>query len=342
MSTVREAPDSLEEWYEYALARGWGDGLPLIPPTEDRVAAMVAASGRPAGELIAHLDPVGGAATVEKVAINAVMAGCLPSYLPVLLAAIEALAMPPFNLHGVQTTTNPVGPAVIVNGPVRHQIGINCGRGLLGPGWRANATIGRAVRLCMINIGGAAPGTVDMALQGMPGKYTFCFGEDEERSPWSPLHVELGFPANTSVVTCVGVNANAGVIADYKKAERVLRTVADALAQGIANAALFESGTLLVIMSYGHARLLHNQGFDKRRVKEWLYEHAKVPQERFAGMTRVHSELREGSPVSVTAGPDDIALVVGGGDEPYQITVCSTFGPTNMTSAAVRDTGSSS
>ncbi len=302
---------------------------------------MVAATARPPDELIAYLDPAGGAATIETIAANAVMAGCLPEYMSTVIAAVEALAIPDFNLHGIQTTTNPVGPAIIVNGPIRRTIGINCQRGLLGPGWRANATIGRAVRLCMLHIGGAAPGTVDQALHGMPGKYTFCFGEDEERSPWPPLHVERGFAANESVVTCVGAIGTANVLAIYKKAESVLLAVADTLGQVGANNVEFQHGNPLVIMSYGHANLLQSQGYDKQRTKEWLYEHAKVPRSRFPDEIQALGGRPERRAISeehaVAAQPEDIVLVVAGGDEPYHVTVCSNFGDTQMTSAVVRD-----
>src|ERR1700730_17999819 len=153
--------------------RGFTDGLPVIPPTEAAVRAMLDAVGMQPNELIAVVPPEGGPATAEKVAVNAVMAGCLPEYFPVVIAAMRAVTEPKFNLLGVQTTTNPVGPVLIINGPVRTALKINSGRVCLGPGWRANATIGRALRLCLLNIGGCPPGEVDKAIHGMPGKFTF-------------------------------------------------------------------------------------------------------------------------------------------------------------------------
>src|SRR5215467_11235849 len=188
--------DAIESLFE----RGVTDGLPVVPPTRRLVDRAVAASGRDGGELIALVPPNYGRATVEKIAINAVMAGCRPDYLPVVLAAVEAMCDEKFDLLGVSGTTDAVAPLVIVNGPIRQALDINAGAGVFGPGWRANATIGRAVRLCWVNIGGARPGVISMSTFGGPGRYTCCIGENEEASPWEPLHVEHGFdPADSTV-----------------------------------------------------------------------------------------------------------------------------------------------
>ena len=206
-SKIVELPDSLEEVYEYVCSQKWGDGLPIIPPTEERVWKFIDYIDREPDEILGEMPPVDGIVTIEKIAINAVMAGCLPEYMPVLIAAVEAMLEPEFNLQAIQATTNPAAPLAIINGPIRHQFNINCGRGCLGPGWRANATIGRAIRLILINIGGGLPGVTDKATHGMPGKYCFCFGEDEEGNPWEPLHVERGFDKETSTVTIAGSQA---------------------------------------------------------------------------------------------------------------------------------------
>ncbi len=174
-----------------------------MPPTPERVAAMVAGSGRQAGEEIGIIDPKRGVATVEKLAINAVMAGCLPAYMPVIVAALSAMCEPIFNLHAIQSTTNPATPLVVVNGPVRRRLSMNTDRNLLGPGNRANATIGRALRLAMRNLGGAYIG-VDQATHGSPAKYTLVVPEDEESSPWEPLHVQLGYRPDDSTVSVAG------------------------------------------------------------------------------------------------------------------------------------------
>src|SRR3989442_5982883 len=169
--------------FELFFERGVTDGLPVVPPTRARVEAMLQATRRAPGWLLGELPPNYGRVTVEKVAINAVMAGCRPDYLPVVLAAAECACEPAFNLHGVATSTHFSTPLILVNGPVRTRIGLNSGFGVFGPGYRANATIGRALRLLMINIGGARPGEISMSTFGHPGRYTFCIGENEEASP---------------------------------------------------------------------------------------------------------------------------------------------------------------
>ena len=187
--------------------KGWGDGLPIIPPTEERVAQMLAAQRKP-DEMIGAVPPRWAQATVEKIAINGVMAGCKPEYMPVLIAAVEALTDPKLNLYALQATTG--GPAVmiIINGPIRKKLNINGGPNALGEGWRANATIGRFVQLVKRNIGGSYPGTTCKATLGWPGKYSICVGENEEGSPWEPLHVERGFKAEQSTVTAISADAS--------------------------------------------------------------------------------------------------------------------------------------
>ena len=167
------SPDSLQDYFE---RQGWTDGLPVVPPTPERVAAMIAGSGLSATAEIAAIAPGYALCSVEKLAINAVMAGCRPSYMPVLVAALRALSVPSFNLSGVQSTTHPVAPMLVINGPIRHEIGLNCQSNVFGQGFRANATIGRAVRLVLMNIGQGIPGKTDMATHGTPCKFSFCAG----------------------------------------------------------------------------------------------------------------------------------------------------------------------
>ena len=193
--------DETEDLVEVCYENGWTDGLPVVPPTPERVERMLGGTDRDPDELIAAVPPKWGRATVEKVAINAVMAGCKPAYLPLILTAVEAVTSEQFNLHGVQVTTSHVGPMVVVNGPIRKQLEINDGFNLFGQGWRANATIGRALRLVCTNIGGGLPGELDRAAFGHAGKYTCCIAEKEEGSPWQALHVDRGFQADDSTVT---------------------------------------------------------------------------------------------------------------------------------------------
>ncbi|MCG8542712.1 MAG: TlpA family protein disulfide reductase, partial [Alphaproteobacteria bacterium] len=187
-----ELADSPYAIYEHFYASGWTDGLPIIPPTEDLVRATLRFTDRAPEDIIAELPPKGGRATVEKIAVSAVMAGCRPEYLPVLIAAVEAVAEPRYNLYGRQTTTHPGAHLIVINGPIRDELDVNCGQNVLGQGFRANATIGRALRLLLINVGGGIPAVTDMATHGPPGKYSYCIGEDGAGSPWTPLHAERG------------------------------------------------------------------------------------------------------------------------------------------------------
>jgi len=203
-----EIPDDIWAAQAFFEEKGWGDGLPIIPPTEERVAQMLAAAKRKPDEVIGAVPPRWAQATVEKIAINGVMAGCKPEYMPVLIAAVEAITDPKLNLYALQATTG--GPAVmiIINGPIRKKLDINGGANALGEGWRANATIGRFVQLVKRNIGGSYPGTTCKATLGWPGKYSICVGENEEGSPWEPLHVERGFKAEQSTVTAISADAS--------------------------------------------------------------------------------------------------------------------------------------
>lgn len=187
--------------FEWLFDQGLGDGLPLVPPTPERVLRMLGGTARDPQEVVAVMPPNMGEATVEKIAINAVMAGCRPEYLPVVIAAVEAICTDAFNIHGVMATTMGASPVMVVSGPIRQRLGMNMKLGALGQGNRANATIGRAVRLVVSNLGGARPGGTERSTLGNPMKFTMCFAEWEERSPWEPLHVERDFSREDSVVT---------------------------------------------------------------------------------------------------------------------------------------------
>src|SRR5262245_59283759 len=199
-----EADDDFDAVNALVAERGWGDGLPIVPPTAARVAAMLAWCDRPWHDPIAKMAPRYGEATPLRLAANAVMAGCKPEYFPLYLLAIEAMCEEPMNLYGVQATTHPCAPLVIVNGPVAGELHVNSGHNAFGPGASANATIGRAIRLALLNIGGATPGLADMATFGAPSKYSYLVAENEAASPWEPLHVERGLPAEASAVTVIG------------------------------------------------------------------------------------------------------------------------------------------
>src|SRR2546426_515726 len=209
------------------VGRGWTDGLPVVPPTEERVLAMLAGSTRAPDEVVATVAPDLVECTVEKVAINAVMAGCKPEYFPVVLAAVEAACNEAFNIHGVLATTMPVGPVIVVNGPIRHAIGMNSGINVFGQGSRANLTIGRALQLVVRNVGGGRPGEVDRATFGNPGKIAFCFAEDEENSPWPPLAADFGArPGTDAVVLFTGEGPRSIVDQQARDPEALARTLA--------------------------------------------------------------------------------------------------------------------
>jgi hypothetical protein len=264
--------------FEALFERGVTDGLPVIPPTRERVARMLAGTGRAAGELLGAMPPNYGRLTVEKAAINAVMAGCRPDYLPVVLAAAECACDPAFNLHGVATSTHFSAPLIVVNGPVRGRIGLNASFGVFGPGYRANATIGRAVRLLMINIGGVRPGEISMSTFGHPGRYTYCIAEHEEASPWPPYHVSRGLAAADSAVTLFAGDAPHG-ISDH--ASRTARALAGSLGwsmAGLWNSKHFPlySHTMLVV-GPEHARTFADDGWSREDLARALFERIRVP-----------------------------------------------------------------
>lgn len=266
--------DDLEVWFE----RGVTDGLPVVPPTRERVDAMLHSTRRDRGELLGEMPPNFGRLTVEKAAVNAVMAGCRPEYLPVVLAAAECACDPAFNLHGVSTSTHFSAPLIVVNGPIRARIGLNASFGVFGPGYRANATIGRALRLLMINIGGVRAGEISMSTFGHPGRYTYCIAEHEEASPWPPYHVARGLPADASAVTLFAGDAPQG-ISDH--ASRTARALGGSLGwsmAGLWNSKHFPlySHTMLVV-GPEHARTFANDGWSREDLARFLFERIRVP-----------------------------------------------------------------
>jgi hypothetical protein len=259
-----------EDAIEACHARGWTDGLPVVPPTPERVERMLAGTRRDRREVVAVVAPDLAECTVEKVAINAVMAGCLPEYLPVVLAGVEAVCSEELNIHGLAATTMSMGPVLVVNGPVRRRIGMNSGINALGQGNRANATIGRAVQLVVRNVGGAKPGGVDRATFGQPGKYTFCFAEDEEGSPWESLGTERGVAAGRSSLTVFGGDSPHVVVDQLSRdPESLARTLASSLC-GLIHPKLAMAFDAMVIISPEHARVFDQAGWTKQRLRQEL------------------------------------------------------------------------
>ena len=258
--------------FEFLDQQGLTDGLPVAPPTEARVARMLAGTSRPAAEVVADVPPNLAPATVEKIAINAVMAGCKPEYLPVVIAAVEAACTDAFNLHGVLATTYFVGPLVIVNGPIRHAIGLNCGPNVFGQGSRANATIGRALQLVVRNIGGGRPGEVDMSTLGQPGKVGACIGEHEELSCWEPLHVERGFDRDQSTVTVFAAEAPRAIRDQLSRSSRSLAASLGLSLEAIAHVKLHGMDQALLVVSPEHARTFERDGYTKDDLRARIQE----------------------------------------------------------------------
>jgi thiol-disulfide isomerase/thioredoxin len=287
-----EAEDDVEAMYE----RGWSDGLPLVPPTTERVARMLAGTTRDPQDIVAVVPPDLVECTVEKVAINAVMAGCRPEYLPIVLTAVEAACTDEFNIHGVLATTWFSGPLVVVNGPLSRAIGMNSGVNALGQGNRANATIGRALQLVVRNVGGGRPGEVDRATLGTPGKYTFCFAENELGSPWEPLHVERGLPAESSAVTLFAAAGVQGVVDQLSRAPESLARSFAACLRTVGHPKNVIAWDAMLVVSPEHARVFRDGGWSKARLRDELYALLQVPG---AELVRGANDIAEGLPEGV-------------------------------------------
>src|SRR5919199_3431862 len=268
--------DELTDVMELLFASGWTDGLPVIPPTPRNVQHMLTGTTRQPDVLIGRIPPKGGRATVEKIAINAVMAGCKPEYLPVVIAAVEALLDDRCNTRGVQCSTHMASPLVIVNGPIVQELGINGGHNVFGQGWRANATIGRAVKLVLVNIGGARPGLTDKSTLGHPGKYTYCIGENEEESPWEPLHIERGLAPSDSAVTVFGAEAPHNMGNQMQDDPFKLMTCMASLMANLGSNQPFVMGESFVVLGPEHAAVCARAGWKKQDVKQFLWDIARV------------------------------------------------------------------
>jgi hypothetical protein len=319
--------DDLDAAIEHCYAQGWTDGLPVIPPTEQRVQRLIDYVRREPSEVVGVIPPARGVATIEKVAINAAMAGCLPEHFPVVLAALEAMLDPVFNLNGVQATTHMCAPLVVVSGPAVRALGFNSREGVFGGGWRANAGVGRAVRLVLWNIGGGKPGVNDKATFGHPGKYAFCIAEDPELCPWPPLHAERGVPAGESAVTvfaCEGPHN----ISDYRNdtPEGILAVIADSLST-LGNNVMDHGGQMLVCLGQEHTRVVAREGWSRADVRRFLFERARRPMADLLRSGR--GTAREWPPgfdasdpaalAPVVNSPDDFLVTVAGGPGPHSV-----------------------
>src|ERR1700730_11905843 len=306
-----------EDEQEAMFARGWSDGLPLVPPTEERVLRMLDGTARDRQEVLGLVPPALAAATVEKIAINAVLAGCKPEYLPVVLAAVEAVLEESFAMHGVLATTQFAGPVVVVNGPVRRQIGMNAKGNALGQGNRANSSIGHALQLVIRNIGEGRPQEVDRATLGNPGKLGYCFAEDEEGSCWEPLSVERGVKPGVSAVTVFAGFGLQGVVDQKSRTpESPARSMAESL-KAIHNVKLAPSCDALLVVCPEHERTFREAGWSKARLYEELYRLCEIPGEELIAGAK---GIAEGGPPSLAGKtvnklrPGGLMIVRAGGN----------------------------
>jgi hypothetical protein len=306
----------LEDEIELAYERGWSDGLPVVPPTEDRILRMLSGTTRSPSEVLGVIPPDYVPCTVEKVAINAVMAGCKPEYLPVVLAAVEAACIDQFCMHGLLATTYFSAPVVIVNGPIVDKIGMNWGINALGQGNRANATIGRALQLVIRNVGGGKPGGVDRAALGHPGKYTFCFPEREHDSYWSSLAVERGFSADESTVTLFGGDGVHGIADQHSRTPESLTKSISMTLRTVYNSKIVMAADALLIVTPEHMRVFRNAGWTKTRFREELSKHLMISGKE---LIRGANDIEEGIPEHFADAtlpkfrPDGLLIVHTGG-----------------------------
>jgi hypothetical protein len=335
--------DSVEAVNDLFYERGWTDGLPIIPPTEERVRQMLSGCGRNAQEEIAVLPPKMGSATIEKIAINAVMAGCMPEYMPVIITAVEAVADERFRLLGVQATTHPCGVLIVVNGPISKKLGLNSGGSAFGPGNKANASIGRAMSLILLNIGGGIPGQIDKSTQGGPCKYTYCVAENEPANPWQPFHVEKGFSPDVSIVTVFAAEGPHNINDhDSTTGRDILKTIAATMATAGNNNLIFFTGEPVLMLGPEHAAAIAGEGFSKEQVKEYIYENARVPLKNISeGHLRYRAKQPERygefirSEMIPIAKKEDIVVMVLGGPGRHSCFI-PTFGLNNMVTKIIK------
>ena len=309
--------DDAVEAIEYYFQQGWTDGLPVVPPTPDRVQQFLDYVGLAPAEILGMEPTRGRVITAEKVAINAVMAGCLPEYFPVVPAAIDAICEPKFNLHAITASTMGAAVLMVVNGPIAKDLGINSGVSVFGPGHRPNATIGRAIRLIISNVTGAVSGELDKATLGHPGKYTWCIAESEDVSPWEPLHVERGLsPEQSAVTVFAGLSSSQVPNHEGNSPETILPSFGDAMF-----AAGYSVGEIVIVLCPEHIGNIEAAGWSKAQVKQFLCDMAQ---------RKVSDWIKAGEAINK---PADLEAMVGVVDKPENITVVVAGGPAGAFSA---------
>ena len=319
LTAVADDPAAVLELVE---AQGWGDGFPVIPPTEQRVQAMLDATPLPPSHVVGVVEPRRGEATVEKIAVNAV------------LAAVEAVCEPRFNLYALNTTTCCATPALMLNGPARHALGIECGYSCLGQNGRANATIGRALRLVMRNVGGSIPGAVSKSVFGQPGRVSLCFGEWEERSPWPPFHVRRGFAPDDSVLTAACATGTQDIADIWAETGEELVWVLAHSIDWIGNNKVLvrqEQGDMLLLLCPDFAHKIARDGIDVPQMQRMLLEWTRAPIERWHRAHWPKLEQRgyvDGNVVPLAASPEQFLIAVAGGESGHHALYFCTFGLT--------------
>lgn len=333
------SPEALLAAYE---ARGWGDGLPMIPPTADRVSRMLAAGCEDADPdaPLAALPPRGGLATRRTLAVNAVLAGCPEGLLPVLASVVRALGDPALNLRGVNATTHPVAPLVIVHGDAVQELGFNAGRGTFGPGCRANATLGRAVRLVLLHLAGARPGDGDASTQGQPSKYAYCIAENAGQSPWETYPRSRGVTASSAVTVHCGENPHNFHDMESDQPGPILDKGASVLATLGSNNAPVSSAEFFVVLGPEHAQTIAAAGWNRGDVQSYLFERARLPAGRLRAAFDVTQwrpwmeALEDDAPMPLTQHPDNYRVLVAGGPGKHSCVIPS-WGMTRSVTIAI-------
>lgn len=337
--------------YEHFLEAGLTDGLPVLPPTREAVDEILSWSILDGNEILGAIPPSGRRATVESVAVNAVMAGLPPRCFPIVLTALTAMLEPRFNLMGMQATTHPAAPLVIVSGSIGVEAGVHSGPGVFGPTFRANATIGRAIRLVLLNVGNAKPGVLDHAVLGHPGKFTYCIGENEPASPWEPLRQDRGFEFDDTCVTVVPAEGPHNINDHFSNtAESILMTVVGSMTQIGANDWWYPNPEPLLVFGPEHAGLIGAENLGRRDVQQYVFEHAKIPLARFALANQL-GRFRESWPdlygdvdanvalVPLLGKPEDLIVLVSGGPGKHSVHIPTAGNFFSVTKRIVRKDG---
>lgn len=335
---IQGETDALTEAIEIYYSKGWTDGLPVVPPTKKSIRAMLDMGKLDPGQEITFITERQVSVTAEKVAINAVMAGCKPEYMPVIVAAIEAIGDPRYNYHGPATSTGGSAVFILVNGPIARHSGINCGSNLFADGWRANATIGRAVRLVMRNVIGTLPGRLDRSSLGHGGKYTFCIAENEEESPWVPVHVERGFQREQNTVTVFAA------LAPHQFSNQLSNTAEGVLATACAHmrisAGAGRQSQYVLVFAGEHMRVIANGGYSKEDIRRYCFEHTKTSRaelKRINVMPGQISREDETCMIPLVPAPEDFIVIAAGGRAGVQSAYIPGWGSKKSSESVTRE-----